>query len=156
MNKAKLILFTICAFIAIPSIALAATDPPADPTGPIDLGDTVASVKLSASTVTFLVATLIPIAVGLLTKLGSKYKGPLMLVLNALNAGITTWQLADGTAIISQQAFHTFITGLVGSFAMYYGVWKPLGVTSSAVQVAGPAPGESTMVPGKLANKGLQ
>lgn len=46
-------------------------------------GEGSSSLELSATTVAFIIATMIPIAVGFLTKLESKYKGPLMIVLNA-------------------------------------------------------------------------
>jgi hypothetical protein len=117
-------------------------------------GEGSSSLELSATTVAFIIATMIPIAVGFLTKLESKYKGPLMIVLNAVNAVLTNALLEDGTAVISQAMLTTFVTGLIGSLAMYYGVWKPLGVTSSAVQVAGPAAGTTVSIPGKLANVG--
>lgn len=129
--------------------------PPLIPVPDAPAGETLASVQLSASTVTFLVATVIPILVGLLTKLESKRKGVLMILLTAINAAIVTATLADGTAIFSQQTFQTFITGLVGAYGSYYGLLKPRGITSSAVAVPGRGDGASVMVPGALASRGV-
>lgn len=115
----------------------------------------VTEVRLSASTVTFLIATVIPILVGLLTKLESRWKGALMILLTAVNAAIVTATVADGAAVFSQQTFQTFITGLVGAYASYYGLLKPRGVTSSAVAVPSPTAGHVVMIPGSLADRGV-
>jgi hypothetical protein len=143
MNRPiRLFLAAAAFFLFLPSTAFAA-------------GDGSDGLQLSATTATFVVATLIPVAVGFLTRLDSRYKGPLMLVLNAINTLVTTALLEDGTALISQPMLTTFVTGLIGSLAMYYGVWKPLGVTSSAVQVPGSSPGGTKSIPGKLSDKGV-
>lgn len=142
MKKYLIALALAIYFVFFPSTAFAA-------------GDGSDSLELSATTVAFVVATLIPIAVGLLSRLESRYKGPLMILLNAVNALVTNAVLEDGTAVVSQSMLTTFVTGLIGSLAMYYGVWKPLGVTSSAVQVPGSSPGETKSIPGKLSDKGV-
>lgn len=153
MKKYLLVLMTATLMVfAFPSAVFAT--PPVDPGGQIN-DDTLASVQLSPGTVTFLLSTLIPILVGLLTKLESKWKGALMILLTAVNAAIVTSLIADGTAVFSQQTLQTFITGLVGAYGSYYGLLKPRGITSSAVAAPAPAPGQVVMVPGTLAGKGV-
>lgn len=145
----------VMSLVALPSLVMAAVDPPVDPAGAIKLDDTLASVQISAGTVTFLLATMIPILVGLLTKLDSKYKGLLMILLTAAEAAIVTAIIADGTAVFSQQTLDVFVKGLVGAYGSYYGLLKPRGITSSAIAIPATQPGQVVMVPGTLADKGI-
>lgn len=157
MNRFRLfILVAFVTFVMAPTAIAFATDPPVDPTGVIKVNDTLASVQLSAGTVTFLIATVIPIVVGLLTPLASKWKGPLMILLTAVDAMLVTATVADGTAILSQQTLEVMIKGLVGAYGAYYGVLKPRGITSSAVTVPAATQGQVVHVPGRLADMGLK
>jgi hypothetical protein len=90
-------------------------------------------LELSATTVTVLVSVIIPIITGLLTKITTPpwVKSVVTIVLNAVNALVTTAVLADGTAVLSQGTLVTFIMGVVISVAAYAGVYKPANITSS-------------------------
>jgi hypothetical protein len=123
------------AIMLAPNIALAVDNP-------VDPSDTVASLRLDAVAVAFLVSALIPIVNGLITKctLSSMWKGLITLILNAVNALVVTATMSDGTAIISSTTFVTFILGLVISVGTYLGVYKNVGLTSSATPAGVPDP----------------
>lgn len=121
-----------------------------DPSGPVVMDDTLASLRLSALMVMTIVSTLIPVLIGIVTKYASKWKGLATIVANAVAGLIVGAQMTDGSAIISQQALGLAALGLVESVAMYLTLWKPLGVTSSAVQK-----NDGTTVPGKLSGGGI-
>lgn len=91
--------------------------------------------KISANYVTVLVSVVIPLIVGLMTKytLPSGVKGLITLVLNAVNALVTSAVTMGSSMVISQATFNTWILGLVVSIGMYLGVYKNLGFTSSLV-----------------------
>jgi hypothetical protein len=91
-------------------------------------------LNLDATAVSLIISLVIPVLTGLVTKvtLPGAAKGVLTLVLNGVAALVTTATLADGTAVLSGQTVVTWLIGLGVSVAMYLGVWKPAGVTSSA------------------------
>jgi hypothetical protein len=111
--------------LSVPTTAVAAES--------VDGSDTIASLRLSALTVQVVLALVIPIVTGLLTKYSvpSAVKGLTTLVLNAVAALVTTATLADGTAVISKPTFIAWMLGLVVSVATYAGVYAPAGLTSS-------------------------
>lgn len=149
----------LTALVFIPSATFALSpdpDPPVDPAGPIDLGDTVGSIRVSAQLVTLIVGAFVPLLAGFLTTWKSKHAGALMILLNIANSAIVTAILADGTAVFSQQMIVNIVPGVVGSLGAYYGILKPRGVTSSPVSVPGPKPGEVVMVPGMLNRYGIK
>lgn len=133
------------AFVAAPAWA-ATEDPPLDPAGPVTPENTLASVQISAAVVTILVGTVIPVVSGFISKADSKFTGIATIVLNAISSVLVTSMMADGTAVISQQTFITFVTGLIGSLAMYYQVWRPLNITNKITPLGQPN--------GVLADKG--
>lgn len=102
-----------------------AADGPLDPTQPVDPGNTLASVHLSAVVVTLLVGTVIPLVSGLISKANSKWTGLATIILNAITALVVTATLSDGTAVFSQQSLLTAFSGIASSIAIYYSVWKP-------------------------------
>lgn len=100
-------------------------------------------VRLDALTVSLVISLGIPILVGLLTKssLGGGAKGLIMVILVAVDALVTQSVVPGGAAVISKETFVLWAQSLAVSVAMYKGLYKPLGVSSS--------PG------GKLQNGGL-
>lgn len=98
--------------------------------------ESIAQVSLNVTVVTFLVSVAIPILVGIVTKAStsSGVKGVLTLVLNAANALIVQATVADGTAVFSKETFVNWFMALVVSIALYKGVYKPAGVTSTPNQ----------------------
>lgn len=109
-------------------------------------------VTISAPIVTFIVAALIPLLNGLLTRAttSSGVKGLLTLVLTLVSSLITTGVVADGTAVFGGQMFLTWALGFVVAVTSYLGVYRPMGVTSSAIDVNG------VEVAGRLANVGVK
>lgn len=96
---------------------------------------TVGTITISALVVQLVVSTLVPLVVGIVTKVNapSSVKALTMIVVNAASALVVTSTQADGTAVISSTALLFAILGVVQSAATYLGVWKPLGV-AQAVQ----------------------
>lgn len=74
------------------------------------------------------VVPFLPIVVGLLvkSKASQKVKATIMIVVNGLAS--LAYQIDSGGGILTQAMFSTWIMSIVVSIAMYYGVWKPLGV----------------------------
>jgi hypothetical protein len=97
----------------------------------LDQDDSV--IVISAPLVTLIVALLVPIVNGLLTKytLSSAVKGMITLVLNTVVAFITTNMSDTGAALFSTQTLYTAALGFVISVAMYLGIYKPANLTSS-------------------------
>ena len=90
---------------------------------------------VSAPVVTLIVALLIPIVNGLITKytLPGGIKGLITLALNTIMAFITTSMSATGAAVFSVQTLYTAALGFVVSVASYSGIYRGLGLTSSSV-----------------------
>lgn len=98
--------------------------------------ESIAQVSLNATVVSFVVAAVIPVLVGIVTKArtSSGVKGLLTLVLNAANALIVNAAVADGKAVISKETFVNWLLALAISIATYKGLYKPAGVTSTPNQ----------------------
>lgn len=126
----------------------------ADATDPVTREGTVV---IPATGVTMLVAVFIPVLTGLLTRRTTSgfVKGLITLVANGIVAGLTTAQLADGSAVVSWQFFVSWFVGFITSVGLYTGLWSKAGVTSSD-QVIKAGDGTVTTVPGKLANIGVK
>lgn len=92
-------------------------------------------LTLDLATWAFIGGTVVPILVGLLTKLRapSWLKGLVNLVLSAAAGLIATAQVSDG--VLTKTAIVAAFLSLVASVGTYYGVLKPVGVTG-AVQRA--------------------
>lgn len=90
-------------------------------------------VVVAPPIVHIIVAIFIPIIVGLLTKITvpPAVKAVVLIVLNALSAFIFTAQATDGSAVFTKEAFANLVLGIVISVAMYFGLYKPLDLTSS-------------------------
>lgn len=127
-----------------------ATDPPADPAGPVKLDDTIASLQLSATLVNAVINGFIPIVTGLLSRSTWRLKGLITLALSTIASMVVTGTMADGTAIISQQAALNAVVGFLVAVASYVSIWRPARVTSSVIATPG------TPVVGALANRGVK
>lgn len=88
---------------------------------------------LIAPTVMAVIGLIIPVINGALTKytLPAGVKAIITIVLNAVAALVLTSTQADGTALISNAAFNTFLFGTIVSIASYVGLYRPLNITSS-------------------------
>lgn len=141
----------VLAFFAMPAVTYAADALPVNPT------DTLASVRLSAVTMSFIVGAVLPLIVGLFTNVRDSafFKGAALLVLNALAAFITQATLADGSAVFSKAAVMLFVVGTATSLVAYYNAWKPLKATSSAIPVR-QVDGTVITMPGNLSTSGLR
>lgn len=111
-----------------PSSAFAAAPPPVD----LD-ADATSTFVINAPLVTLIVTGLIPVLNGFLTRASDSgsLKAVFTLVLNAVYAFFVSSQLADGSAVFSTETLYTFVFGLMVSITGYYGVYKPIGVTSN-------------------------
>lgn len=91
-----------------------------------------AGLTLNADLVLILVGTVIPLAVGVVTKLASPswLKSVLLIVLGTVATAIAVSVSDTGTAVISKATIIDSIHTIVQSVAIYYGVWKPTGVSA--------------------------
>lgn len=89
-------------------------------------------MTLSTVAVTLIIGTIIPVLVGLITKMNasSKLKGALMLVLNAAQGLVIASKTANGGAFFSTDALVLFLSGVAISLMAYYGFYKPNDVPS--------------------------
>lgn len=110
--------------LAAPSVAHAAAD---DGSG--------FSLELNASLVTMIVAYLIPLLTGLITKIDTTamWKGLVTLVLNLVSAAIVTATVADGTAVWSTETLLTALGGFAVSIVSYLGLFKPVAINGKLV-----------------------
>lgn len=108
-----------------------------------------------AQTIRLLLAVVIPLAVGLLTKssASSGLKASLNVVLSALVTAVTTI-LDDASAHLST-VISQFIVTSVSSVATYYGVWKPTGVAGT-IAAKTPGFGIGSPPPVETQEKGLE
>lgn len=93
--------------------------------------------ELDPFTVSALLGTIIPILVGLVTKVSTS--SAMKAILNALFSGvaaiINVSVIDGGGAIISQSTVKSAALTFLVSIATYYGIWKPTGVAAQAQAV---------------------
>lgn len=84
-------------------------------------------MTLSAVLVTVVVGTILPLLVGLVTKLeaSSRLKGALLVVLNVVQGVVIAATAADGSATFTVDTLVLFGVGVLVSLLSYYGVYKP-------------------------------
>jgi hypothetical protein len=114
---------------------------------------------VSAWWVSLITAAVIPFVTGIVTRWNTRsgIKTAITIVLNLGAAFFATGVLEDGTALFSGQMVQTFVLNVIISLAAYEWGWKKAGLTSSAIALPDPArPGQTVMVPGKLATIGLK
>lgn len=111
-------------------------------------------LTINAELVLIITATLIPLVVGIITKLTAPgaLKSILLIVIGAVATAIAVSTGADGVAVISKVTLIESFRTVVTSIAMYYGVFKPTGI-SPAINKATENIGLNFNVPilGKLA-----
>lgn len=109
--------------------AMAQEVPPADQAQAVA---PVAALTLNAFFVLVLTSFLIPLAVGLLTKLQASptVKQVLTLVLSSITGLVTTATQADGTAVISATSAQYALLALGIAIVSYLGVYKPQGANA--------------------------
>ncbi len=93
-------------------------------------------IILNAPTVSLILGAVIPLLVGLATKLStsSAVKSILMLVLNAIQSLVVTATQNNGAAVLSKEMLTTFIVSTIISAVSYTSVYKPSNLTSSKVE----------------------
>jgi hypothetical protein len=99
------------------------------------LGQDDSVIVISAPVVTLLVAVIIPIVNGIITKytLPTWIKGFITLAMNTVVSMITTAASNTGAAVLSLQTLMTAAVGFITSVAMYSGIYRPANLTSSTV-----------------------
>lgn len=87
---------------------------------------------LDALLVSTLLGTVLPILVGLVTKLNaaSWVKGVSLLFLSAVTGLISTSTTLDGTAVFSKESLILALIAWVTAVATYFGLLKPAEVTA--------------------------
>ena len=90
-------------------------------------------IVIAAPVLTIIVALVIPLINGLLTKvtLPGAVKGVITILLNAIWAFIATATTAEGTAVFSRTTLYTAVLGSVISVVTYFNIYKPMKLTSS-------------------------
>jgi hypothetical protein len=99
-------------------------------------------VTISALIVTVLIGCVIPIVVGLITKLdaSSKLKGAFLLVLNLVQGALIAGTTTTGDAVFTKDSLILFAVGVATSLATYYGVYKPADVPTKLAPEFGIGP----------------
>lgn len=87
-------------------------------------------ITLNSTIATLIASALIPLVVGLLTKVtaSAKLKAIVSIVLNAIQALIVSSVTSDGSAVISTQTLILWAIGVATSIGSYLGVWKPADI----------------------------
>ena len=101
-------------------------------------GEPVAATTGSVITISLVAwsviqGTVLPIVVGILTKVDAPdpIKVFVNLLLNAVGGLVAVVVVSDGVATLSLNAVVAAGLGFVASIATHYGFWKPIGVTGS-------------------------
>ncbi len=89
-------------------------------------------MTLSAIAVTALIGSVIPLLVGLATKLNasSKLKGGILVGLNALQGFLIAGSMNGGAIKLTVDTAILWGVGIVISLASYYGLYKPADVST--------------------------
>jgi hypothetical protein len=90
-------------------------------------------LRIPAPIVQMIVVVLIPIITGLLTKynLSSAVKGIMTLFFSTVTAFISSWVVDGGDAIFTAHVLYNAAVNFVIAVAMYFGIYKGAGLTSS-------------------------
>jgi hypothetical protein len=100
----------------------------------VEQAPTVAPVGISTEQlVSILLGTILPILVGLVTKVttNSSVKALLLAALSAIS-GVGSEFLGNQQNFVWQQAVLTGIITFITAVSVHYGLWKPVGVTQKA------------------------
>lgn len=90
-------------------------------------------LTIDATLVSLLIATVVPLLVGIFTKISAPawLKVSILIFLTAVGAAVAVSTQANGVAVLSKVTIVQFLQSVTQSVAMYYGVWKPSGVSSA-------------------------
>jgi hypothetical protein len=151
LRRLLIALGLVSAVVMFPALVHADAEPPAADTPPVALNsetDTDA-FNLSPVMVVLIASVLIPLVNGVVTKVttSSAVKAVVTLFLSGVAGLVTVGLTPGGGAVISQQAVIAAAITFITSTATYLGLYKPLGVTSSA---------KADGTPGALANVGVK
>lgn len=132
--KDKLKKILVMTAVAIGSVVVTGGTAMASAPPPVNADTTdVSTFTVTAPWVTLIVTALIPILNGILTKpttaAGVKAVGTI--VLNGVYSLIINGMVSDGGAVFSTETLYTFVFGMVISITGYYGLYKPINVTSN-------------------------
>jgi ABC-type uncharacterized transport system permease subunit len=99
-------------------------------------------MTVNSLVVSIILGTVIPIVVGLVTKLNAsrKLKGGLLVTLSAFQAFVVSATMSDGSASFSRESTLLFFVGLATSLAMHYGVYVPVEVPNKLAPEFGLGP----------------
>ena len=88
-------------------------------------------ITLDAMVVSLLVGTLLPILVGLVTKLNVSggVKAVLLLTLSVVQGAVVNATQVDGSAVFSKETLLLAGVGWVTAIASYYGLLKPTNIS---------------------------
>lgn len=86
-------------------------------------------IVVSISILTLVIGVVLPILVGIVTKKveSRKLKGALLILFSSISGLITTGISANG--VFTSDAIVAAVVSYVIATAMYYGVWKPQGIS---------------------------
>lgn len=103
-------------------------------------------MHLSPLTVSVLSGPVIPIIVGILTKVNAPalVKGSISLFLSAVAGLLAQNIVADGGAVLSQAAIFYAAIAFVTQLAMYLGIYKPLDLNAKTAPKLGIGPAIET------------
>lgn len=93
--------------------------------------DTHSIIVLNAPVVMLITSLIIPAIAGRLTKVTSRWTGPLLILLNALAAGLTALVVDDGSAVFSVNTLLNAVVGALASHLAYKAVLAPNGITNN-------------------------
>ena len=90
-------------------------------------------ITINAQFTQQLVAVVIPLIVGILvTKAAPSWmRAVTLIVLTAVATAISTATQADGVAVLGREDIILAIDNIVIAVAMYFGVWKPSGISTT-------------------------
>lgn len=86
---------------------------------------------LNAPLVIMITSIVIPIIAGKVTKVSSRWTGPIMLALNAVAAALTSLVAENGQAVFSAQTLFTALVGAFSSQLAYRTLLAPNGITNN-------------------------
>lgn len=93
--------------------------------------DRTTLVTINAPIVMLIISVIIPAIAGRLTKVTSRWTGPLMLGLNAVSAGLLTLVVDNGSAVFSVNTLINAVAGALASQLAYKTLLAPNGVTNN-------------------------
>lgn len=99
-------------------------------------------IELSATIVMFVTGAVLPLVVGLVTKITAHpaLKGFILITLDTIAALVTHAIVNEGVSVISKQAVLLAFIGWVTAVATYFGFWKPVGAPTVLAPTVGIGP----------------